>query len=397
MNYRKNPKNDDQLSILGYGCMRFPTIGGIVDEARAEKQIISAIEQGVNYFDTAYVYHLGQSESVLGKILAKGYRSRVKIATKMPHFLMHSTADMEKTFNTQLARLQTNYIDYYLIHMLQDINQWDRLKELGIIEWIAGKKAKGQIINIGFSYHGGKSQFIKLVDAYPWDFCQIQYNFVDENNQAGKSGLQHAAAKGIPVIVMEPLRGGKLASHLPKEVQGIWDNASPRRSAAEWALRWIWNHPEVTVVLSGMNREEQITENIRVASNAKAGTLTDADFALFDRVKEIFQQRVKVNCTGCGYCMPCPSGVDIPACFSAYNDKYLKNTKHSPKFMYIQNTGAITSNPGYASLCVKCGKCESHCPQSIPIRKQLSDVSREMEGLIFKPIIAIAKKLMRVK
>jgi predicted aldo/keto reductase-like oxidoreductase len=394
MNYRENPKNGDQLSILGYGCMRFPTKGGIIDETRAEKQIILAIEQGVNYFDTAYIYHLGKSEVMLGKVLAKGYRHRVKIATKLPHFMIRGAADMDKTFATQLARLQTNYIDYYLIHMLQDLNQWERLIGLGIIPWIENKKKQGQIINLGFSYHGGKSQFIKLLDAYDWDFCQIQYNFIDENNQAGKSGLEYAAAKGIPVIIMEPLRGGKIVNNLPPEATEIWNQASPKRSPAEWALRWIWNHPEATVVLSGMNTEEQVTENIRAASDAQAGVLTTAELALFDRVKELLRRKTKVDCTGCGYCMPCPAGVDIPACFSCYNEQYLNNNLRN-KYLYIQNTGAVTANPGYASLCVKCGKCETHCPQGIPIRNKLSDISREMEGLLFKPIVAVAKKILK--
>lgn len=397
MNYRTNQKNGDRLSILGYGCMRFPTKGRAIDEIRAEKQIISAIEQGVNYFDTAYIYHFGKSESMLGKVLAKGYRHRVKIATKMPHYIMRGTADMDKTFHTQLARLQTDCIDYYLIHMLQDINQWERLERLGITRWIADKKSSGQIINIGFSYHGGKAQFIKLVDAYPWDFCQIQYNYIDENNQAGKSGLQYAAGKGMPVIIMEPLRGGKIANNLPPEAAEVWNQATPKRSPAEWAFRWIWNHPEVTVVLSGMNTEEQIAENIRVASNTEPGALSAAELALFDRVKEILKRRIKVDCTACGYCMPCPAGVDIPACFSAYNDKYRMATTFHPRILYIQNTGAVTVNPGYASLCVQCGKCEPHCPQGIPIPKILSQVSREMEGILFKPIVATAQKLLRLK
>jgi len=397
MNYRINPKNGDQLSVLGYGCMRFPVKGGSIDETRTEKQIISAIEQGVNYFDTAYVYHFGKSEGMLGKVLAKGYRHRVKIATKMPHFMMRGTADMDKTLNTQLARLQTHYIDYYLIHMLQDIHQWERLERLGTIQWIADQKSSGRIINIGFSYHGGQAQFIKLVDAYPWDFCQIQYNYMDENLQAGKTGLQYAAGKGLPVIVMEPLRGGKIANNLPSDAANIWSQATPKRSPAEWALRWIWNHPEVTVVLSGMNTEEQIAENIRVASEAESGALTSAELVLFDRVKEIFQKRIKVACTGCGYCMPCPAGVDIPACFGAYNDKYRMETDQHPRFLYIQNTGAITASPGYASLCIQCGQCEPKCPQQIPIPRQLSAVSREMEALWFKPVVAIARKIMKVK
>jgi len=396
MNYRRNIKNGDMLSILGYGCMRFPVKGNATDEERTERQIVSAIANGVNYFDTAYVYHRGKNESILGKVLAKGYRNRVKIATKLPPFLVRKASDTDKIFNAQLERLQTDHIDYYLIHMLADVGTWDRLKSLGIIKWIDDKKKNGQILNLGFSYHGGKSEFVRIIDAYEWDFCQIQYNFIDENNQAGKSGLMYAESKGIPVIVMEPLRGGKIVSGLPKEVNDIWSNAKPVRSAAEWALRWVWNHREVTVVLSGMSTEEQIAENIRIASDAEADALTKDELALFENVKEVLQKKTRVNCTACGYCMPCPAGVDIPACFSCYNEKYLNGWIRA-KFQYMQNTGVLTKNSANASLCKKCKKCESHCPQGIPISEKLTDVSREMEGLLFRPIVAIIKRIMKVK
>ena len=396
MHYRKNEKNGDELSILGFGCMRFPTKRNSIDEERTEALIISAIEKGVNYFDTAYVYNLGKSEIVLGKILSKGYRDRVKIATKMPHFMAKTEADMDKMFNKQLQRLQTDRIDYYLIHMLSDVGTWERLKKIGIEKWIENKKKNGQIINIGFSFHGVNDQFLKLVDIYDWDFCQIQYNYLDENNQAGTNGLKYAAAKGLPVIIMEPLRGGKIVNNLPKEVNDIWNNEKSKRTAAEWALRWIWNHSEATVVLSGMNNEEQVEENINIASEAKANSLSQEELALFDKVKEILNQSIKVNCTACGYCMPCPAGVDIPACFSIYNEKYSLKTKKS-KMHYLQNTGAITSNPAYASLCRKCGKCETHCPQGIPIREKLAEVSGEMEGIFFKPIVTFGRKIMKVK
>lgn len=396
MNYRENQKNGDKLSVLGFGCMRFPTKTGSIDEKQAEEMIINAIDQGVNYFDTAYVYHFGKSEVVLGKILSMGYRDRVKIATKLPHYMVKTGADLDKVFNTQLQRLQTDRIDYYLIHMLPDTSSWERIKGLGIEKWIEDKKKDGKIINIGFSFHGNKEQFKKLVDIYPWDFCQIQYNFLDENNQAGTSGLKYASSKGIPVIVMEPLRGGKIVNNLPKEVNDVWDKAQPKRSAAEWALRWVWNHPEVTVVLSGMSNMEQTEENIRVASEAKANGLTPAEVELFERVKEILRSKTKVDCTACGYCMPCPAGVDIPGCFSMYNEKYSIGTKRM-NMHYLMNTGATTANPSYASLCKMCGKCEAHCPQGIPIREKLKDVSREMEGIFFKPLTSLGKRIMKVK
>jgi hypothetical protein len=297
-------------------------------------------------------------------------------------------------FTTQLERLQTDRIDYYLIHMLCDLEAWERLKALGIEDWIADKKAKGQIINIGFSYHGGKDEFIKLVDAYPWEFCQIQYNFLDENNQAGKSGLLYAASKGIPVFVMEPLRGGKIVDRLPKEVNTIWDTAIPKRKPADWALRWVWNHPEVTLLLSGMSAADQLNENVISASEAQANALTPYELELFDKVRDILKSKTKVDCTACGYCMPCPQGVDIPTCFSQYNDRYLIG-KNGSKAKYMQNTGAYSIKPSYASLCIECGKCEKHCPQNIEIIKSLKEVKKEMEGIAI-PLLKVVKKVMRM-
>lgn len=397
MNYRTNSKNGDQLSILGYGCMRFPTKGNSIDEKEAEKLIVSAIEKGINYFDTAYIYHFGKSEGFLGKVLAKGYRDQVKIATKLPPYLVRAAGDMDKIFNIQLERLQTNRIDYYLIHMLSDLETWERLKALGIEAWIADKKKSGQIINIGFSYHGGKNEFIRILDNYPWEFCQIQYNFLDENNQAGKSGMQYAASKGIPVIVMEPLRGGKIVSHLPKEVHEIWaGEKNTPRTPVDWALRWIWNHEEATLLLSGMGTQDQIAENVKTASESRANALTEQELGLFERVKEILKSKTKVDCTACGYCLPCPAGVDIPTCFSQYNEKYLMG-KSGSKTKYMQNTGAFSAKPSYASLCVECGKCEKHCPQNIEIIKNLKNVKREMEGPVLIKVVKLAKKMMRIK
>ena len=308
MQYRLNKKNGDKLSILGFGCMRYPKKGSSIDVARTEALIISAIENGVNYFDTAYVYMRGKSESILGDVLAKGYRDRVKIATKIPPFLVKKNADLDKIFLTELERLKTDRIDYYLIHMLSDVEMWERLKGLGILEWIEEKKKSGQIINIGFSYHGGPQGFVKIIDSFDWDFCQIQYNYLDEYNQAGKSGLMHAASKGIPVMIMEPLRGGKIVDGLPKEVRHLWENATPKRSVAEWALRWVWNHPEVTLLLSGMNAESQLEENVRIASDVSENSLSQEELKLFDEAKQILSEKMKVNCTACGYCMPCPYG-----------------------------------------------------------------------------------------
>lgn len=383
MNYRINPKNGDKLSTLGFGCMRFAK-----SEAEVEKQIISAIESGVNYFDTAYIYP--NSEVILGRVLAKGYRDRVKIATKMPPGNIRKYEDLDKIFNKELERLQTDHIDYYFMHMLRDAATWSRLVDLGILKWVEEKKKKGQIINLGFSYHGGKQEFINIVDVYDWDFCMIQYNFFDENHQAGKSGLQYAAAKGLPVMVMEPLRGGKLVTALPKEVYSIWENAYVKRSPAEWAFRWIWNQPEVTVVLSGMNSQEMIDENIRVASDAEANTFTQKDFDLFDKARDILSEKIKIPCTGCNYCMPCPSGVDIPSCFSCYNDREIEG-KAGAFMKYLMQT-----NSHNASLCIKCGKCEQHCPQKIEIRQELAKTAKALEPIYYKPIKFVMKNILKL-
>ncbi|MBE0450370.1 MAG: aldo/keto reductase [Clostridia bacterium] len=387
MQYRTNHKNNDELSILGFGCMRFSK-----DENEVEKQIIYAIENGVNYFDTAYAYP--NSEVILGRVLAKGYRDKVKIATKLPPYMIKKYEDLDKIFYEELRRLQTDRIDYYFMHMLTDINIWSRLVDLGIITWIEEKKQKGEIVNIGFSYHGGRDEFIKLVDCFEWEFCMIQYNFLDENNQAGKNGLKYASDKGLPVMVMEPLRGGKLVTNLPNEVYKIWDNAYVKRSPAEWAFRWIWNHPEVTVVLSGMNSQEMVEENIKVASLSEANTFIESDYKLFDEVRRILDEKIKVPCTGCNYCMPCPFGVDIPTCFSTYNDREIEG-KFSAIGKYIMQT-SLKTEASNASLCTQCGACEVHCPQKIAIRTELKNVTSKMEGFYYKPARFLIKKFMRL-
>jgi len=387
MKYRVNPKNNDRLSALGFGCMRFNK-----DEKEVEKQIIHAIESGVNYFDTAYVYP--NSEAILGRVLSKGYRKQVKIATKLPPYLVKKYEDLDKLFNTELERLQTDYIDYYLMHMLTDVTTWSRLVGLGIIGWIEEKKAAGQIINIGFSYHGGREEFVKLVDCYDWEFCMMQYNYLDENNQASKSGLQYAASKGLPVMIMEPLRGGKLVTNLPKQVYHEFDKATVKRSPAEWAFRWVWNHPEVTLVLSGMNSMEMLEENMRVASDTNPNSFGAEEHEIFNKVRKILNETIKIPCTGCNYCMPCPAGVDIPTCFSCYNDREIEG-KMAARFKYIMQT-SLKSETQNASLCTECGKCEKHCPQKIEIRNELKKVSKSLEGIHYKPARFIIKKFMKL-
>ena len=379
------------ISQLGYGCMRFTRKGNSIDFAKAEKEVMLAIGQGVNYFDTAYIYP--GSEECLGKILAKNHvREKINIATKLPQYVIRSAAAIDKTFAQELERLQTDYIDYYLMHMITDIREWDNLKALGIEEWIAGHKADGSIRNIGFSYHGNTDMFLKILDAYDWDFCQIQYNYLDEHSQAGRVGLEAAAKKGIPVIIMEPLRGGKLVNMLPDEAKHAMRESGRGYSPAEWGLRWLWNQPEVTCVLSGMNSTEMVEENIRIASQMQAGTFTKEDETLIDAVRKAICAKEKVGCTGCRYCMPCPMGVDIPGNFYYYNLTAIEK-KFSARTGFVQAI-ALQKNPGFASLCAGCGKCRQHCPQHIDIPAELVKADRALRPLPYKVAMNVMRKIM---
>ena len=300
---------------------------------------------------------------------------------------------MERYFKEQLERLQTDHVEYYLMHMLNDIAAWERLTELGIQDWIAEKKQSGQIGNIGFSFHGGANQFKKIIDAYDWDFCQIQYNYMDEHTQAGTEGLKYAAAKGIPVIIMEPLRGGRLVNGLPKKAKDLFAAAEPKRSPAEWGLRWLWNQPEISVVLSGMNSMAMIQENIRIADTVKVGEMTETDGAMFEDVRNAVNEKMKVPCTGCGYCQPCPYGVDIPGAFRCYNVRYTDNFFTGMReYLMCTTFRAERTN---ASLCRQCGKCEQHCPQGIAVRKELKQVVRHMENPVYKVIAFFAKGMFK--
>ncbi len=348
-----------------------------------------AIERGVNYFDTAYIY--GGSEACLGKFLSKGYRDRVNVATKLPHYYIEQPGDMDKYFTEQLERLQTDHVEYYLMHMLNDIAAWERLRTLGIEEWVARKKAEGKIGNIGFSFHGNTDNFLKILDAYDWDFCQIQYNYMDENSQAGRRGLLRAHEKGMPVIIMEPLRGGRLTNGLPKAAARIFEQEKPTRSPAEWGLRWLWDQPEPTVVLSGMSDVSQVEENTRIAGDAAPGCMAPHDREVIEKVKGEINRCMKVPCTGCGYCMPCASGVDIPGCFAAYNTRYTDSWYAGIK-SYVMCT-TMRTNRTNASKCVRCGKCERLCPQGIPIREGLSQVRKHMEGPVYKAAAAVIGRM----
>ena len=388
MIYRQNQKNGDNLSQLGFGCMRLPRKGPGIDIKRSADMIHSAIEKGVNYFDTAYVYP--GSEAALGQILSGDWREKVNIATKMPLFLVRSEKDFDKFFAQSLERLKTDYIDYYLLHMLTDFEYYDKLRSLGIEDWIKKEKSSGRIKNIGFSFHGSYNSFAKIIDAYDWEFCMIQYNYLDENHQAGTAGLKYAAEKNLPVIVMEPLRGGKLAVGLPDKAKQEFTAINKDRAFADWGLRWVWNHPETTVVLSGMSSEEQTEQNIKTACEAKAESMSEEELAAVKKVVEIMKANIKVNCTGCGYCMPCPANVDIPEAFSRLNEGVLLNRMHII-INYMMSAGVLAEKPQFASQCKKCGKCEKHCPQEIKIIETLETSRKYLEPFWVKA----ASKVMR--
>ena len=393
MKYRQD-KYGNQISQLGFGCMRFTKKGTSIDYAKAESEVLRAIELGVNYFDTAYIYP--GSEECLGRILDENnMRDKVNIATKLPQYMMRTPAAIDKTFEEELRRLRTDHIDYYLMHMFTDVQEWENIKSLGIEDWIVKHKADGSIRQVGFSYHGDTEMFIKILNSYDWDFCQIQYNYLDEHSQAGRRGLQAAAEKGIPVVIMEPLRGGKLVNQLPEEAMKMIREDEHHYSPAEWGLRWLWNQPEVTCILSGMNSMEMVEENIRVASSVDAGELTDDDLSMIEKIKEIIKKKEKVGCTACKYCMPCPKGVDIPGNFYYYNLMQIQK-KSATRFEFAQVMG-MRQEPGFASQCIGCGKCEQHCPQHINIREKLKEADKNLRPLPYKVGIDIARKYLTKK
>lgn len=371
--------------------MRFTRKGGSFDAAKAEKEVLRAVELGVNYFDTAYLY-VG-NEACLGEILSRNHLwEKVHIATKLPQYKIASAEAIEACFQEELRRLQTDYIDYYLMHMLTDIASWERLEKLGIRDWIARKKQEGAIRQIGFSFHGNTEMFLKILNAYDWDFCQIQYNYMDENAQAGRKGLRAAAEKGIPVIIMEPLRGGRLVELLPEKARALMERHTPRRSPAEWALRWLWNQPEVTCVLSGMNSLEMVEENCRVASESRAGEFGPEEETFFEELRRIINEKMKVGCTGCGYCLPCPRGVDIPGIFRCYNELYTESRFAGWK-EYVQVIG-FRREPGFASQCVGCGKCRQHCPQGIDIPVLLKKAERAAFPPLHRAVVYPVRRFM---
>ncbi|MEX1307281.1 MAG: aldo/keto reductase [Eubacteriales bacterium] len=390
MLYRSLPGGKPALSILGYGCMRFPTTpAGTIDKNKAKAQVRGAIDQGLNYLDTAYIYHMGASERFLGEhVLTDGYREKVQIATKLPCMLITKEEQIQKYFDKHLERLNTDHIDFYLLHALNG-SLWARMKALGIIDFMKKIKESGQITHMGFSFHGPLDEFKTICDEYPWDFTQVQYNLLDEHFQAGAEGIDYAAEKNMGVIIMEPLRGGILVGKIPKTVQAIWDSAPIKRSPADWALRWIWNNPNVTVVLSGMNEDAHIKENLAAASEAKPEALTDAELITIQKVKDEYRRLLQVRCTGCRYCLPCPAGINIPAAFHSLNSLSLFGNVMA-LYDYAAEVG-FTQNPSWTSKCIDCGACERMCPQNIEIRKEFIKVRRYIENPIIKGLVSIIR------
>lgn len=379
MKNRTIKKTGDELSALGFGAMRLPTKNGMIDKEKAKEQIYYAIDHGVNFIDTAVPYHGGGSEALLGEILSGEYRSKVKISTKMPQWSMKKYEDMENILDKQLATLQTDHIDYYFIHSLGK-SSFERLKELGVLKFLDKAKKDGKIKYTGFSFHDSKESFKPIVDSYDWDICMLQFNFLDENSQAGIEGAKYAHSKGMGVIAMEPLKGGRLAGDIPEKAENIWLKAENKRTPANWAFRWVLNHPEITCVISGMNSIEQLKENLEIADEVNANSLTDDELELYNEVKQVYSDLMKINCTTCGYCLPCPVGIDIPGCFDLYNEKYLFNDRTAGVTYILRMGGVFNDSATHAGLCIDCGKCVKACPQKLEIPELLEEVSKDLGG-----------------
>ncbi len=394
MQYRIVPKNGDRLSVLGFGCMRLPMKEQTIDEQRAIKQIRLAIDKGVNYVDTAPPYHNGESEVVLGKALRDGYREKVKVATKLTPFMLQKPEDMQRMLDASLEKLQTDHIDYYLLHGLE-ANFWKKLQDFGAVKFLEKAKTEGKIVNMSFSFHGGLGTFKEIINAADWVMCQIQYNMLDEKLQAGTEGLKYAASKNLAVIVMEPLKGGNLVANLPKAINDIYDNAPIKRSPADWALSWVLNHPEVTLALSGMNDEAQVEENLKIAEFTLPNSLTPQELKVTSEVAEAYCKLLTIPCTGCQYCMPCANGVNIPRNFQAYNEFCLTGDEQQARSMYaLFLMGGLTGIRADAEICKDCGQCLERCPQHINIPKRLKEVANELGGLRAREALESTKAKM---
>lgn len=385
MLYRKLGKTNVNTSVLGFGAMRLPMIGAQegtagfdpnvpIDEAEATKMIEHAVEQGVTYFDTAYGYHGGKSEVFLGKTL-RPYRSQVMIATKLPSWNVQKPEDLETLFQEQLQRLGTDYLDFYLIHGL-DTNNWAKMKSMGTLEFLNRLRSEGRIRHAGFSFHDDVKVFREIIDAFDWAMCLVQFNFYDRDYQAGRQGLVYAAARGVGIVVMEPLRGGKLVDRIPAEVRALWDTAPVRRSPVEWAMRYVWDFPEVATVLTGSSTLAQLKDHTEIVDRAIAKSLTAEEHALIEKVRLEYRKMLKVDCTGCAYCMPCPSGVSIPQNFNLYNDSFLFKGAEVNAFLYNR----FMTPEQRASGCTECMICVEKCPQKIDIPKELKVVREYFEN-----------------
>lgn len=401
MLYRTMPKIKEKLSVLGFGCMRLPANKDFsIDKPRAIEQIRYAADQGINYFDTAWPYHGGASELLLGQALEGGYRDRVNIATKLPSWMIKDRADMDTYLDQQLKKLKTDHIDFYLMHALAG-PMWETLKQMDVLDFMDKAKKSGRIRYAGFSFHGRGDDFKTIVDEYPWEFCQIQYNYLDEDHQAGTQGLKYAAKKDLGIIIMEPLRGGNLGlAEPPKEVAAIWDTAPEKRAPVEWAMRWVMDHPEVTSVLSGMNEETHIKENIAIAETAVPHSLSAEENNLVKQAADTYRKLMKVGCTGCEYCTPCPEGVNIPGAFFCLNKLHMFKNEDEAKFMYaVRCSGLLTDNKesGYASNCIQCGECLEKCPQELPIPDVLAEAAKALEDDKLEQRVSMAKKMLNLE
>ncbi len=384
MLYRKLGQTDCTVSILGFGCMRLPIVGGaksasdvfdpnrLIDEEEATKMIRYAFDHGVNYFDTAYPYHSGKSEIVLGKAI-KGIRDKIMLATKLPTWVVNKQEDPDRLLDEQLQKLGTDHLDVYLLHGI-DRQSWVKLKELKVLRFLDQVRARGLARFVGFSFHDEVAVFKEIVDSYDWTLCQIQYNYFDEHYQAGKEGLTYAASKGLGVVVMEPLRGGKLTERMPEEVRALLESAEEKRTPAGWGLRWVWNHLEVSTALSGMSSMAQVKENIQLADQGRPNSLSIRELSLIDHVKKVYEGLLKIHCTSCAYCMPCKTGVNIPGNFSLYNDLFMFKDAENIARIYNQ----LLSPERRASNCTECAECEEHCPQHLKIMEGLKAVHQAL-------------------
>lgn len=371
MQYRKFGKLDFEVSNLGFGCMRLPVVdgdNGKINEDEAIKMIRYAIDNGVNYIDTAYPYHQGNSELLVGKALKDGYRQKVKLATKLPVWLCETAEDFDRYLSEQLEKLETEYIDFYLLHSLSS-KSWNKAKNLGVLEFLDKALADGRIKYAGFSFHDDLNVFKEIADSYDWSFCQIQLNYMDEDYQAGMKGLKYASEKGLAVIIMEPIKGGKLAKQPEGDLKDLWEKSGSKSTPAELALRWVWNHPEVTLLLSGMSTMEQVEENIKTASNVLPLSLDHKEIQLIEDIKNIYKSRNKVGCTSCRYCLPCPNKVAIPDIFEIYNNYFVYEAKSAGQNSYERmiKAGVDSTN------CIECAQCENACPQNLDIIRHLKE------------------------